>query len=69
MERNHWIFPIIVISLVVIGLSVGAYFWYKRRQQKEEERKNVQYYSQLGATLQEGWQDNPNPLPNVYNGA
>ena len=45
MERNHWIFPIIVISLVVIGLSIGFYFWRRRRIQREVERKNVQYYS------------------------
>jgi hypothetical protein len=31
IEKNHWILPIIVISVVVIGLSVGLFFW-RRRQ-------------------------------------
>lgn len=30
VEKNHWILPIIVISLVVIGLSVGFYLWRRR---------------------------------------
>lgn len=58
--RNPWIFPIIIIVLILGAAAGVAYFLWKRRNETAvfEAEQDNQFYDQIGATLQGGFYEN-----------